>query len=334
MALSLADRLTGCLLGQAVGDAVGFVVEGAPPEEAAAYIELWVRPGRAAERARSPFPFGQYSDDTQLARELLIVFRETGRVESAVFAARIAELFRTGADVGAGPGTRAAAARLIRGGSWEEAAAQAPYAGNGAAMRAGPLGLLVHNADELVRLATAASCVTHADPRCAAGAVAVAGAVALASRPGPVEPSEYLGELADWVAQVDGGFAQAIRDMVRWRRLEPEGALGELHNRRLDPEASPHWRGITGHVVPSVLWSLYAFLRAPDDYAGATWTAIAAGGDSDTIGAMTGAISGARLGPGALPDTIVARLSDRGQWDATALTALACGCAERVKQAN
>jgi ADP-ribosylglycohydrolase len=201
-------------------------------------------------------------------------------------------------------------------------------------MRAGPLGLLVHNADELVRLATAASCITHADPRCAAGAVAVAGAVALAIRPGPVDPPDYLGELADWVGQVDRGFAHAIRDMVRWRNLEPKAALEELHRRRLDPDAAPHWRGITGHVMPSVLWSLYAFFRAPDDYAGATWTAIEAGGDTDTTGAMTGAISGARLGPGALPDMIVNRLSDRGAWNAKALTALACGCAERVKQAN
>jgi ADP-ribosylglycohydrolase len=115
MPLSITDQLAGSLLGQALGDALGFVVEGAPPEQAVAYVGCWLRAGRAVERGHDPFPFGQYSDDTQLARELLLVFRQAGRFDPALFAARIAELFRHGADVGAGPGTRAAAHRLLRG---------------------------------------------------------------------------------------------------------------------------------------------------------------------------------------------------------------------------
>src|SRR6266536_1238268 len=174
MPLSIADRLAGSLLGQALGDALGFVVEGAPPEQAVAYVGCWLRAGRAVERGHDPFPFGQYSDDTQLARELLLVFRQAGRFDPALFAARIAELFRHGADVGAGPGTRAAAHRLLRGIPWSEAATPPPYAGNGAVMRAGPIGLLARDTAELVELAVAQSRVTHADPLCAAGAIAVA----------------------------------------------------------------------------------------------------------------------------------------------------------------
>jgi ADP-ribosylglycohydrolase len=334
MSLSLADRLTGCLLGQALGDAVGFVVEGAPPEDASSYIETWVRCGRANQRCRPPFRFGQYSDDTQLARELLVVFQETGGIDSALFALRVAELFRCGGEIGAGPGTRAAAERLVAGASWKEAATPAPYAGNGAAMRAGPLGLLARDRDELVRLAQAASCVTHGNPRCAAGAVAVAGVVALADGYVAGDREAFLTELAALVGRVDRPFADAIGGLVRWGGLAPAAALTELHRLRLDPEAAPHWRGITGHVMPSVLWSLYAFLRAPDDYAEATWTAIATGGDTDTTGAMTGAMAGARLGPSALPEDLVRQLTDGGQWDAGALAALARGCAARVERAN
>src|SRR5262245_54306287 len=58
MSLSLADRLTGCLLGQAVGDAIGFVVEGAPPEDASSFIEAWVRCGGANQRCRPQFALG------------------------------------------------------------------------------------------------------------------------------------------------------------------------------------------------------------------------------------------------------------------------------------
>jgi ADP-ribosylglycohydrolase len=334
MSLSLADRLAGCLLGQAVGDAVGFVVEGAPPDETAHYINRSVRAGRVPERGREPFLFGQYSDDTQLARELLLVFREAGCFDPSRFAARVAELFQGGADVGAGPGTRAAAHHLRLGLPWEEAATPSPYAGNGAAMRAGPLGLLARDSDDLVQTAITSSRVTHGDYRCGAGAVAIAGAVALAGRPSPIERKEFLATLSPWVARADAALGGAVMGLARWGDLDPEAALVELHRQRLDPEADPEWRGITGHVGPSVLWSLYAFLRAPEDYGEAVWTAIAAGGDADTTGAMTGAMSGARLGPRALPANLVGRLNDRGEWGAEALTGLARDCAERVRQAN
>jgi len=326
MLLSPGDRLAGCVLGQALGDAIGFVVEGQPPEQAAEYVAGWIRSGRADQRSREPFPFGQYSDDTQLARELLLVWRDEGDFDPSRFAARIADLFGRGADVGAGPGTRGTAHRLLLGVAWAQAATPAPYAGNGAAMRAGPLGLLARDSGELVRLAIAQSRVTHADPRCGAGAAAVAGAVALAGGGDPLQRAEVLTRLAELVAPVDPGFAGAVSGLVAWAALDPEPALAELHRRRFDSEAAPDWRGISGHVVPSVLWSLYAFLRSPDDYLEAVSTAVAAGGDTDTTAAMTGAMVGARLGPTALPGALLGRLTDRGEWGAEALEQLARQC--------
>jgi ADP-ribosylglycohydrolase len=52
-------------------------------------------------------------------------------------------------------------------------------------------------------------------------------------------------------------------------------------------------------------------------------TAIGVGGDTDTMAAMAGAISGARLGTGALPARLVERLNDRGRWGPDALIELA-----------
>jgi ADP-ribosylglycohydrolase len=76
-------------------------------------------------------------------------------------------------------------------------------------------------------------------------------------------------------------------------------------------------------VVGSVLWSLYAFLRSPDDYWEAIRTAISIGGDVDTTAAMTGAISGARVGLQALPLTLAYRLTDQGTWHFEKLVELA-----------
>jgi len=47
--------------------------------------------------------------------------------------------------------------------------------------------------------------------------------------------------------------------------------------------------------------AIYSFLAHPDSFAGAVLYAISLGGDTDTLGAMTGAISGAYLGIESVP---------------------------------
>src|SRR6476646_4494442 len=106
--LAVPDRVAGSLLGLALGDALGFVVEAAPCALAEAYVRTELGPGTVGTRGRHDFPFGQYSDDTQLARVLLRSVRDAGRWEPAAFAAGVAEVFRSGKPVGAGPGTHGA----------------------------------------------------------------------------------------------------------------------------------------------------------------------------------------------------------------------------------
>ena len=47
------------------------------------------------------------------------------------------------------------------------------------------------------------------------------------------------------------------------------------------------------------------------------------GGDTDTLGAMTGAIAGGRLGSAAIPARYRERLTDHGAWGPGELAALA-----------
>jgi ADP-ribosylglycohydrolase len=327
--VSCGDRLAGSLLGQALGDALGFVVEAQSPEVARSYVDDFLRRGRASERSNPRFPFGQYSDDTQLARELLRSFRDCRGWNPAGFAARLAELFRDRRDVGAGQGTRSAAQRLLVGVPWSESGTPAPYAGNGSAMRAGPLGLLLHDRHVMCRAAREQSRITHHDPRCAAGAVVVACAVAIAGRGQPVEPEVFLAEIAGSAEEEDASVAAAVRGLLKWYTLAPDAAANHVHQSGLDPE-HPRWQGISAFVIPSVLWSLYAFLRSPDDYWETICTAIGVGGDTDTMAAIAGAISGARLGVGALPNDLLAYLTDQGEWGYEELTRLAVSCGEII----
>ena len=319
-----AERFSGCLVGQCLGDALGFMVEGQPPAVCRAYLDGVVAAGRAPEARRGPFAFGQYSDDSQLARELVESYVARGAFEPADYARRIGALFTDGRIVGHGRATEAAALRLAAGVPWREAGTPSPAAGNGSAMRAGPIGLMFFDDPRaLVAAAVEQGRMTHADARCSAGAVAIAGAVALALTERTVKAKPFLARLAGWAGGVEDGMGGWLEALAGWLKLPPQDAVGPIAAAGKDPAMDDGWPGISPFVVGSVLWSLYAFLRHPDDYGRAIATAIAVGGDVDTTAAMTGAVAGARVGLAAVPAKEARRLTDQGTWGTDDLIALA-----------
>jgi ADP-ribosylglycohydrolase len=321
------EQYSGSLIGQCLGDALGFVVEGESPEVCREYVEETLKVGRAGERGRAPFPFGQYSDDSQLARELLQSYAARGWFDPRDYARRIAIIFVEDRIVGRGRATEQAAWRLAAGVPWEEAGTPSPSAGNGSAMRAGPVGLLFYDdLEHMVRAAHDQGRITHRDPRCSAGAVAIAGAVALAVRSKKIEAGPFLSQLADWAARIEGSLATGLRQLARWMHLPPEEVVTLITRIGQNPDYPDEWRGISPFVTTSVLWSLYSFLRSPEDYWETVCTAIAVGGDVDTTAAMAGAISGAHLGVNELPRQLSRRVTDRGTWGFDELVELAHLC--------
>jgi len=158
----------------------------------------------------------------------------------------------------------------------------------------------------------------------------VAGAAALGSIGERIEPEAFLEQLAVWAASEERSVADAVRVVADWLPLAPGAAATRLHESGLDSAASDRWLGVSSFVVPSVVWSLYAFLRTPDDYWTTVCTAIRVGGDTDTMAAIAGGIAGARVGLSGLPTELIAALNDRGEWGATQLVELACECARVV----
>jgi ADP-ribosylglycohydrolase len=315
------DQLAGSLLGQCLGDALGFPVEGYPPEGCRVYVARLRASGPTA--GRGGHPFGQYTDDSQLARELLQSWVARGTFDPVDYAARISAIFSEGRIVGRGRATEAAAQRLAAGVSWDRAGTPAPAAGNGSAMRAGPVGLmLADDPERLVRVAVDQGRITHQDPRACAGSVAVAAATAAACQSGRLEPRSFVASLMARVEGVDAGFAAELAKLPGWLALDPAEAQPLISRAGLDPDYRDGWRGISPFVTGSVLWSLYAFLRHPEAPLEALFTAIAVGGDVDTTAAMTGAMVGARVGLSRLPEAVYA-VQDRGTWRYDELVELA-----------
>ncbi|MGD2156530.1 MAG: ADP-ribosylglycohydrolase family protein [Anaerolineales bacterium] len=321
-------RFSGCIIGQCLGDALGFPVEGFPPRVCQRYVEEYLANEEMPLRGRGPFRFGQYTDDSQLARELMLSYVERQGFDPQDYARRIAAIFKEKRIVGRGRATDQAACRLAAGVPWQEAGTPPPSAGNGSAMRAAPIGLFFYDSpEELIKAADDQGRITHADRRCSAGAVAIAGSVALALKnQAPTE--SWLDQLAEWVMVIDEAFGQHILQLRGWIQLAPADAVVPISKCGVDPGYEDAWEGISPFVVGSVLWSLYSFLRSPEDYMETIRTSIVVSGDVDTTAAMAGAISGAYLGIEAVPPGLARHVTDQGAWGYSDLVDLAHRCYE------
>lgn len=303
----LRDRFFGAIVGCAVGDALGAPFEGAPssaihfgPED---QIQFQKIPG---------YPLGQYTDDTQLTLAMMRAICATGSVDGAEIAKEFVKLWQTGEIVGAGASCAEAVHNMLsRGIDWENAGTPQGRAGNGTAMRAAPIGLWDHaHPEEIEHDAKVSSIITHKDMRSVGGTIAVARAVAMAVNADTINPSEFLRNISDSVRTESVLFAKCIDELQDLVRLEPAEALPQIYAAG-DPDMGPRGPGwVTAYAIPTVLCSLYFFLRTPDRFFKSVTGAIGAGGDADTVGAITGAISGSFNGISLIPQTLVETLKD------------------------
>lgn len=303
----LRDRLLGSIIGCAVGDALGAPFEGALP----AYIHL--NPEEELQFREIPgYPIGQYTDDTQLTLAIMRAICRSGAVEGSSIAEEFVTLWESGEIVGAGASCTDAVYNMLgRGMSWEQAGTPQGRAGNGTAMRAAPIGLWnCAHPDEIEDDARISSIITHKDTRSIGGTIAVATAVSLCVNSTEIDSSDFLGRIAGGVRGTSELFADCLDELTRWLRLEPPEALPYIYATG-EPDMGPRNPPcVTAYVIPTVICALYFFLRMPHDFMQSVVGAISAGGDTDTVGAITGSISGAFNGISSIPRNLVRTLKD------------------------
>jgi ADP-ribosylglycohydrolase len=286
-----ADRYVGCLLGLALGDALGASFEGGPLERA-----LWRFIGRT--RAGEM----RWTDDTQMSLDLADSLIARGYLDLDDLARRFARSYRWSR--GYGPGTAKVLKRIARGADWRTASRSVHAGGsfgNGAAMRAPVIGLFhAHDETALVRAARDSASVTHAHPQAQEGAVLIASATAAALH--VMDPIAILE-----AAEPHCGDAELARRL----------ALVRIWLASSDPRNPRTVREQLGNgvaAVDSTVTALYAalrFLREP--FESLHSFVIGCGGDVDTIGAMAGAVWGAANGATALPKERLQTLESRGR---------------------
>ncbi|MFB6120523.1 MAG: ADP-ribosylglycohydrolase family protein [Halobacteriaceae archaeon] len=282
------DTARGVLLGLACGDALGRPIE----FKSARRIDN--EHGTVTEMLGDGAhgqPPGTITDDAEMALCIARSLADCGTFDPADVAGRFLDWYRSDPfDIGLM--TVDALRHLRDGASWDEAGQtvweqrpEGQNAGNGSVMRCAPLA--VAYGDDPARLADVSrqsSRITHADPRCTVGCAVLNLTIAGVRDGSPSPLADALGHLGDDVPDELGAALDAI-------------AAGE----------SPPELPTSGYVVHTLQTALHDGLRAADAET-AIVTAVNRGGDTDTIGAVTGAVAGARFGESGLPDRWLAAL--------------------------
>ena len=281
----LQDRFTGLLLGTAVGDALGLPAEGISRGR---IQRLW----RGQWRHRFLFGCGMVSDDTEhtlFVSQALLAHPEDAATFQRCLAWKL-RLWLLGLPAGIGLATLKAILRLWFG--FPPSRSGVCSAGNGPAMRSAIIGAyFFDDAQKRRAFVSAATRLTHTDPKAETAALAVAEAAALSV-------GQSRGSAESWLLHLPSLGTDAEWQEI-CRKLRAALAAGRSVAEFADELGLQ--RGVTGYAYHSVPVALYAWLRHPDDFRTALIAVLACGGDTDTVGAILGALMGARLGRVAVP---------------------------------
>jgi poly(ADP-ribose) glycohydrolase ARH3 len=162
-------------------------------------------------------------------------------------------------------------------------------------MRIAPIGCFYSQDLEAIKKnAILSARITHNHPEGLAGAVAQATAVGLALQYSllgeRIEPDKFLDAITAQVIDMDQGFAESLEGI----RSMPTGSVLEVI------EAVSGRYELSLRAIASVPAAIGAFVLT-DSFRDAVVLAVNLGGDTDTIGAMAGAMAGAYYGYGQIP---------------------------------
>ena len=305
MAEGLLDRFKGCMLGLAVGDALGMPVEGLTRDEIGGRLgEVREMVAPASDHFHCGLSPGQYTDDTEQTLLLAETIIEAGFFDVERFTSKLTDWGRAwtldpSLNRGVGWTSMTAIQDLLRDRPWQEAGLPTPTCGS--AMRTAPIGLVYHcNLDLVARYADQQSLPTHSSKAARAGSIAVAVGVALSLL--GFSSTKVLEMTAAFVERIDRDFARRLSIVKELLDLDQEEALAEI--------------GTSPMVVETVPAAFYFYLKF--DLEEALIAAASSGGDTDSIASISGALAGASRGSDWIPDRWLSCLEDRGRIEQVA----------------
>ncbi|MCD0461411.1 ADP-ribosylglycohydrolase family protein [Roseiconus lacunae] len=280
------QAIVGCILGTAVGDALGLPYEGVSPKRAARLLG-------SPDRYRFFFRRGMISDDTEhtcmVAQSLIDAGGDVSKF-TRMFARRL-RWWILALPAGVGKATARSGIKLWLGASPERSGVFS--AGNGPAMRAAIFGAALNDVPSILEFVRASSRLTHSDPKAEYGAIAVALAAKHSRDNTTVDANLWLDEVVDAVGE---GGAELIDLLRNAMQSVDAGETPQTFANSLDLD-----RGVTGYTYHTVPVAIHAWLSNPKDLRKAVTSIIECGGDADTTAAIVGGIVGAGVGQAGIP---------------------------------
>ncbi len=298
-AMERRGRYRGCLLGLAVGDAIGTTVEFQPRGTFAPLTDLV---------GGGPFGLsaGQWTDDTSMALCLATSLVECRGFDAADQMRRYQRWYRdgylssTGRCFDIGTTVRAALERFAHTGDPDSGSSEPHTAGNGALMRLAPVPMFfARDLRAAERFAELSTRTTHAAEEC-------------------LQASRLFARiLVRALAGVGRDDLQTAADAVDFSSPKiaalARGGLG----RKTPAEITGN-----GYVVNSLEAALWAF-ESTRSFGDAVLAAANLGDDADTTAAICGQIAGAHYGVTGIPDAWLSALTLRAEIEALADALLA-----------
>jgi len=265
------NKYSGCFLGLAIGDAYGAPYEGGPIERL-----LWKVIGKTKDGKI------RYTDDTQMSIDLAISFIQNNGINQEHLATTFAENYRWSR--GYGPSAAWLLKKIKNGANWQDAN-RAKFKdgsfGNGAAMRAPILAMLFPEDNEkLNENIVKCSEITHAHPLAIEGAKLIAFTTYAA--------------LHDWNTET---IIEALPIWCKSNEYQTKVAFCIESIQAFDAVQNQVLKSKLGNGIAasqSCVTAIYFALKfRNNNYNSMLAQVYNLGGDSDTIGAMAGAIWGA-----------------------------------------
>jgi ADP-ribosylglycohydrolase len=155
-------------------------------------------------------------------------------------------------------------------------------------MRSAIIGAYFAGSPESINDFVAASTLlTHTDPRALTGALAVAhlaGWIAANTQNGDLPGRDILSLLSDLGRPTDSEWRQILERM--------EMAYGNHYSVREFAAVMGLSKGVSGYIYHSVPIAIYSWLIHYGDFRATLESALNCGGDTDTVGAIAGALAG------------------------------------------
>ncbi len=296
------QSLHGCLLGGALGDALGLPFEGLSPTKRR---RIW---GEGLGKSGLEMCFlprrGMVSDDTEhalfTARALIESRGDVKRFERAL-ASELRGWF-VSLPPGIGLATLRAGFKSLL--FLPASKIGVHSAGNGPAMRAAILGTFFGEGTAQLRdFCRVSTLLTHTDAKAQWGAFAVALAASHAAQ-GQNEGRRFVRDLSEW--SDDSIEAREVIALVK--RAANSASRGQSALEFCAELGLPN--GVSGYIFHTVPVVLHCWLAHPQDFRAGVEEIILCGGDSDSTGAILGGILGAGVGANALPADWTSELWD------------------------